>query len=552
MELETLMEEGAASPGPDGREGDPRTDDDGTSSPLTNGDKSQRNHSDDKRYQNKAATTMKNNPSERPRSMLNLYLAACTVNMGALAAGCALTWSSPTLVKLQSGDPTLGMRITEEEGSWVGSLVTLGAAVGPLLAGVLLDRLGRKNTILLSMVLSAISWIIVAAVPSLYGLGGTWVLFGVTLGVPGLLALYFARVLAGIAVGVIFTAVPMYIVEIAETRLRSSLGTLMQFFLVVGFLLEYIVGPYTTYLTLAIVSLASPVLCVGMYMWMPDSPHSLLIIKSGSEQKAMESLRWLRGNPNETVVIKELNEIKKSVDDAKKQKSGFGELFVNRGNIKAVIISCAMVTWQQLSGINVVLLYSEKIFLKTGANMSASVSAIIVGVVMLIAAGITPSLAKITTMRMMLYVSAIGMAISDGMLGMYFYLQSAGHDVTAYGFVPVCSLVAFIITYCLGFGPLPWAIMGEIFPANLKSVASAMTASFCWSLGFFLTKSFATVSASVGIHTVFWAFAVCCMFALLFTVYLLPQTEGKSLQEIQDMLHGRTKPGSHKMTNRAP
>jgi len=120
---------------------------------------------------------------------------AFAANMGALAAGCALTWSSPTLVKLLDGDT--GMKITKDESSWVGSLVTLGAAIGPILAGVVLDRLGRKSTILLSMILSAISWIIIGSVP-------------------GLMALYVARVLAGIAVGVIFTAVPMYIAEIAE------------------------------------------------------------------------------------------------------------------------------------------------------------------------------------------------------------------------------------------------------------------------------------------------------------------------------------------------
>lgn len=118
--------------------------------------------------------------------------------MGALAAGCALTWSSPTLVKLQNENSNSGIRtITEEEASWVGSLVTLGAAIGPILAGALLDRFGRKNTILLSMILSAISWIIIGVIPNLY-------------------ALYAARVLAGITVGVIFTAVPMYIAEIAE------------------------------------------------------------------------------------------------------------------------------------------------------------------------------------------------------------------------------------------------------------------------------------------------------------------------------------------------
>lgn len=124
--------------------------------------------------------------------------------MGALAAGCALTWSSPTLVKLQDVNSNTGLRtITEDEGSWVGSLVTLGAAIGPIMAGALLDRLGRKNTILFSMILSAISWIIIGAIPNLY-------------------ALYGARVLVGITVGVMFTAVPMYIAEIAEVRLTSK------------------------------------------------------------------------------------------------------------------------------------------------------------------------------------------------------------------------------------------------------------------------------------------------------------------------------------------
>lgn len=83
----------------------------------------------------------------------------------------------------------------------------------------------------------------------------------------------------------------------------------MQFFLVAGFLLEYIVGPSTSYVTLAIVSLATPVICFGMFMWMPDSPQSLLV-RPGGEQKAMESLRWLRGNPQETTLIKELDDIK--------------------------------------------------------------------------------------------------------------------------------------------------------------------------------------------------------------------------------------------------
>lgn len=90
--------------------------------------------------------------------------------------------------------------------------------------------------------------------------------------------------------------------------------------------------------------------------------------------------------------------------------------------------------------------------------------------------------------------------------------------------------------------------MGEIFPTNLKSVASALTASFCWILGFVLTKLFASVNEAIGIYSTFWIFAVFCILALLFTAFILPETEGKTLQEIQDMLHGKPQAGNHKLT----
>lgn len=146
-------------------------------------------------------------------ALIDNHRSVCfAVNMGALAAGCALTWSSPTLDKLKNGEWGSGERITDDQASWVGSLVTLGAAVGPILAGALLDRLGRKNTILLSMVLSTISWITVGFVPSLH-------------------ALYGARVLGGVAVGIVFTAVPMYIAEISEVRFRRTFSTVKRFML---------------------------------------------------------------------------------------------------------------------------------------------------------------------------------------------------------------------------------------------------------------------------------------------------------------------------------
>lgn len=96
-------------------------------------------------------------------------------------------------------------------------------------------------------------------------------------------------------------------------------------------------------------------------------------------------------------------------------------------------------------------------------------------------------------------------------------------------------------TYCIGFGPLPWAVMGELFPANIKSSASTVTAAGCWVLGFVITKFFSNVAAEVGNAGSFWIFAAWCAVGVVFVYKYLPETSGKSLQEIQDILNGNVK-----------
>ncbi|XP_050534174.1 facilitated trehalose transporter Tret1-like isoform X1 [Daktulosphaira vitifoliae] len=479
--------------------------------------------SNSKKPQNLATMKQSTERSQQSEvSSINLYLAAMTANLGATAAGCALTWSSPTLIKLvNGGDPSISLVITKEEATWVGSLVTLGAAVGPILSGFILDKLGRKNTVLFSMILSIMAWIVIGFIPKIN-------------------VLCLARFILGISVGLVFTAVPTYIAEISTPNLRSSLGTLMQFFLCCGFLIEYTVGPYTSYLTLALVSLIAPVLCFATFMWMPNSPHSILN-KPGREEEASRALCWFRGTSQESAIAKELQEIILSIEEAKKQKSGFYELFANKGNIKAVMISLTMVGLQQMSGINIVLLYSENIFKAANTNLTASTCTIIVGVVMLVTCSFTPTMANYMSMKKMLNISAIGMFFSEVALGFYFFCPKLGMDQSSLQWLPIASLVTYIIAFYVGYGPLPWAIMGEVFPANLKSIATSITASVCWFLGFLLCKNFNTMSAVFGMDYVFWLFGSFCIVALMFTVFVLPDTEGKTLQEIQDMLHGRTK-----------
>lgn len=111
-------------------------------------------------------------------------------------------------------------------------------------------------------------------------------------------------------------------------------------------------------------------------------------------------------------------------------------------------------------------------------------------------------------------------------------------DAASISWLPVVSLVVFIITYCVGWGPLPWGIMGEMFAPEVKSKASGITVCVCWGLAFLLTKYFSNVEAIFGTHTAFWFFGVCCIASVVFTILILPETKGKTLQQIQNELSG--------------
>lgn len=137
-------------------------------------------------------------------------------------------------------------------------------------------------------------------------------------------------------------------------------------------------------------------------------------------------------------------------------------------------------------------------------------------------------------------VSAVGMAVSQGLLAYFFHLKDDNHeDVSGLSWLPIMCLIGYIITYCLGFGPIPWAVMGEMFPPNVKSVASTFTSATCWVCGFIITKYFAIIAELIGKSGSFGLFGGCCVVALVFVYKFLPETTGKSLQEIQDILNGK-------------
>ncbi|XP_054005502.1 solute carrier family 2, facilitated glucose transporter member 8-like [Hylaeus anthracinus] len=447
------------------------------------------------------------------------YVAAAAANLCTVSAGAMIGWTSPVLPNLQKSleNNPLGRLITDDESSWIGSLIALGAVIGCFAAGSMSERWGRKRTLLGAVVPFLIGWILIASAKIV-------------------IQLYVARLILGFAMAFAFTIVPMYCGEIAETSVRGALGSFLQLFITIGFLYSYSIGPSVSYVVFWILCAILPIVFFGCFATMPESPYYLL--KVGRRTEAIAALARLRGK-SAASVQKEADEMQGAIEEAFRNKASIADLFNSKANFKALIYTCLLVAFQQLSGINVVLFYMQAIFDSAGTSLKTSVATIIVGVVQVVASCVTPIVVDRLGRRMLLIISGTGEIVTLCALGIYFYLHDALHsDMSSISFLPILSLVIFISTYSVGWGPLPWTVMGEMFASNVKSKASGITVCVCWLLAFFITKFSNTLQNAFGNYTLYWVFSVFCLVSVLFTVFVLPETKGKSLKQIQDELNG--------------
>ncbi|XP_018576204.1 facilitated trehalose transporter Tret1-like [Anoplophora glabripennis] len=443
-----------------------------------------------------------------------IYVAAFTANVISFIAATSLTWTSPILSKLKNEtDTPFSSPLSEDEASWVSSLLPLGAVFGPFVYGFLADWIGRKLSLMICGVPFLLSYLALA-----FG-KAPWIY-------------YAARFLIGTSVGGVFTVIPMYVGEIAQDSNRGALGSSMNCFLCTGLLFSYAVGPYVSILVFNLILAVFPVIFLVLFFLLaPESPHFYAIKERNADAKT--ALHKIRSGGNE-VIEEELNEMHAKIKED--GHANFFDIFRSKGLTKAFFISVGLIAFQQFSGINVVLFFAQILFEQAGTTLEPEICSIIIGCTQFITSFVTPLVVDRLGRKILLLISAVGMAISEFPLGLYSYLKDDNKDVSSISFLPILCLIGYIITYNSAFGPLPWAMMGELFPANVKSSASAVTSAFCWFLGFLITKYFQSISDSIGMGPSFWIFASCCVVAIPFSFLYVIETKGKSLKEIQTIL----------------
>lgn len=437
----------------------------------------------------------------------------------AFASGCSIAWSSPAIAKLKENDPSvnpLGEAVTPIQESWITALLYLGAAIGPLFIGKAADSFGRKKSLIILSLPMIASFVILAF--------ATNITF-----------FYIARFALGLGVGSTFSVLPLYLGEITENHNRGKFGCIMAVFITLGILYPFVVGSLLS-LKLFSISCALPLMLFLIFftLFIPDSP--IFLISINSEKEAMESLRRFRNKSNGQIQ-KELSEMSREIEKDKVQKGGIKDLFKVPNLRNGLVVSLGLIILQQFAGINAVLSFMGQIFDASGSDMSTYMSTILIGLIQVASTILTSATVEKLGRKPLLLVSSIGSCSSILIIGLYFYLKKSKiYNVESLFWLPVVCLMIYIISFNVGLGPLPWTIVSEIFPPNVKSEAAALTAFVCFLASFVVTLGFPTMAQSFGMAQCFWLFGFCCILGSIFIYAAVPETKGKTLSEIQQVL----------------
>ncbi|KAF2884954.1 hypothetical protein ILUMI_21231 [Ignelater luminosus] len=412
-------------------------------------------------------------------------------------------WPSPSLPQLLQEGSQIPM--TSADGSWMAVMPCLGAAVGSITGALTVDRIGRKACMLIVSPLYFITWLMVAFSPSVS-------------------ILNIARFIVGIADGIAFTAFPMYIGEISDSKIRGFLGSSIPVTTLCGFLLINVIGSHFSIRSTALIASSLPILHFSTFLWMPESPY-FLIMKEKSDQAAL-SLKKLKGMED---VKEEVLRLSLIVKEETENSGKFLDLFTVRSNRKAGIIIMGVRAVQQFSGVNAIAFYAQIIFDQAKTDISPSSATSIYFAVQLIVAICSSILVDKLGRRPLLIVSVIGSGFFLAAEGLYFYFQTqTNFEVSKLSFLPLTSLLLYVIIFNLGMGTIPVLMLSELFPTNVKAFALCIADIYFGIIVTLVSKFFQMMNDDYGMHVPFFAFTTCCAIGLIFIVICVPETKGTS------------------------
>ena len=429
--------------------------------------------------------------------------------------GIKIGWASPNLARLISNDSSIPL--TDDQASWVASFTGLGGFFGGLLGSTCIELISSKKTIAFALSLNCVSWICLV-IANTY----EWI--------------YAARITAGINTAMAYCCFSIYLGEVAPPKIRGTLISIAAggnpFGVIIGTIAE-------TYLAMKMSSsiyLAMSLSTLVLILWLDESPYHL--VKKRNFESAKNSIGFYFGDCDKE---KELEEVKKFVEASGTLSitDKFKEL--KRPVIrKSLFLIFILFGLPHVSGTMTITAYME-IILKNSKSFLVEPKNVVIyaNITSVIAAALSVKLIDKLGRKWLLLLSSTGTATGMVGLSIHFFLLGSDFDSKNIQWLPIVSILLYLITYSIGFSTVPSTVLGEIFPENVKSIAVCVASMSASLFGFVAPKMYQPMSAAVGEEYVFLTHAVLALLAIPCAIFIMPETKAKTLQEIQDELGGK-------------
>lgn len=465
-------------------------------------------------------------PDKRERGKaMRQVIAAFIANIGTINTGLIFGFSAVVIPQLHA--PNSLIPVDESQASWVASLSAIGTPIGCLLSGYVMDSFGRKKALLITEIPMIIGWIVIACATNVE-------------------MIYAGRVLTGFGSGMIGAPARVYTSEVTQPHLRGMLCALASTGISLGVLFQYTLGAVTTWKILSAISACVPVLAFALMLFMPETPNYL--VSKNKPDQALKSLAKLRGSTYN--LEKEVTQLQtfaqKSNQKKKMTPKETLQALLHPSCLKPFGILTLYFMMYQFSGVNTITFYAVEIFQDSGTTMDKYTCTIMLGVVRFVFTILAAILLRRCGRRPLTFISGIGCGVTMIGLGTYLYYKKIWEMAvppiapTATWF-PVMCIFVFTITCTLGFLVVPWVMIGELYPMKVRGIVGGFTTCMAHTFVFIVVKTYPFLAHLLERHGAFILYGCISFLGTVFFYLCLPETKGKTLQEIEDYFSGRIK-----------